>query len=404
MTVLLLLLVLTTCLTIGGLLLRRAEPTPGLPPPWWLLALACLIAAGAALGARSGPSSALSQAALTIVATSPACVVAARPLTARWTRVRARRAGIGLPPFYVVRDEATLARIVLDKHRTVTTGEMQISSVDPLDPEHRTNLLFFAGALSRRSTAPFAVALARRAGGGRVSDYRESDPNTLSGSVDRHPVRLGPPATVGMTSSTGRGLTVGVEVDQRTLGTITLEDTVRPHARDDVRRIEELAPLVLLSDDTPGNTSALGTLVGVDELVAEADAVARLEQVQKAHADGGRVAMIAPRQPHNEDALHAADIAVTDAATPAAPGVITLDEFDLATADDALRRALAGPKRIHQVEGVALALSCAGALAGAVAPLGAYGAGASALGASAIVAVAAWLNSRPPRALPDRSA
>jgi len=346
-----------------ALVLRHDQPPPRRPPWWWLVTVALCAAAGAALTWGEGGTAAATSAVTVLIAAAPGAVVAGEPLTSRWLRRSARRSGITLPPVLGVADQRPIGSIVLDKHRTITTGSMQITSVDPIDPEHRTNLLFFAGALARRCRAPYASALSRRAGGGRVSGYREIDDGGLVGSVDRHPVRLGPPEWVGLTAPVGRGLALGVEVDLRALGTVSLDDTLRPGAYEDAQRLVTLGPVVLVSDDTPGNTAALAEDVGLGNRVAEADSTARVEQVVKGRTDGGRVVVVAPRNHLNEEALAAADLAVTTASTDAAPlpGTASLQPFDLASAIHALTILEFAPARMRRVRSLAVALSLLGA-------------------------------------------
>ena len=54
----------------------------------------------------------------------------------------------------------SLNGVVLDKDGTITTGELSVISVDPVDPDHGRNMRWFAGALERASEHPIARAVA----------------------------------------------------------------------------------------------------------------------------------------------------------------------------------------------------------------------------------------------------
>ena len=162
---------------------------------------------------------------------------------------------------------------------------------------------------------------------------------------------------------------MGVEVDLKAMGTLRLEDTVRPGAAEDVAALSTFGHVTLVSDDSPSNTDALAQDVGLTHSLAEADATARLEQITKGGADGGRVVMVGLRSPLNEDAILAADLAVTtDAVSSPPPGAAILKDFTIAHAVHALSVLESFPDRVRRIRRLGLALSVVGDTIAAAAP------------------------------------
>lgn len=121
----------------------------------------------------------------------------------------------------------------------VTDGELQVVAVEPVEPDHERNLRWFAGALQHGGEGPVARAIARLATDARVTDVRRVPGAGIEGSVDRHPVRVGDPGWIGVAPPLAAGgHTVAVEVDGRTLGSITVAERVRREAPGALERIE----------------------------------------------------------------------------------------------------------------------------------------------------------------------
>jgi Cu+-exporting ATPase len=154
----------------------------------------------------------------------------------------------------------------LDGLETVTDGK-EVASVDPVEESHLRNLRWFAGALEHLADDPIARAIARLSTRGNVTGFERYADLGVSGSVDRHPVRVGRPTWVGVTPSVtdDGGEVVGVEVDGRPLGTITVVDTV--------------------TADTSAAVTELGSL-GVTASLTSAEREARLRRVAAAAGIG----------------------------------------------------------------------------------------------------------------------
>lgn len=261
-------------------------------------------------------------------------LIALLPL-ARWSVTRrARRCGLEF------RDPAALVAarrvdtVLLDRWGTVTTGQLVVTSVDPLEEGNERNLRWFAAALEHAADHPVARAIARLAAPGRLTSVRTLPGRGISGSVDRHPVRVGRPGWLGMEERHGLGTTVAVEVDQRPFGYITVADDVRRDASTSVERLQALGvEPILLSDDDALNAEHLAQQCGVEEWLLVTDPEKR-ERLVRERQETGRCVAVLARTDGNAEALTAADLALTD--DPSGPVGVRVDDLDVARAVQAL--------------------------------------------------------------------
>ncbi|GAA3661343.1 hypothetical protein GCM10022237_21550 [Nocardioides ginsengisoli] len=187
------------------------------------------------------------------------------PLAVWIGRGRARREGIDLPSAKGLRRARAVDLVVLDRWGTVTTGELRVSAIESFDPDDERNLRWFAGALGHAAEDPVARAVARLSARGKLTSVQRHGGDGISGSVDRHPVRLGRPEWLGMPAREVVGVTVGVQVDARPIGYITVADVVRPDARTGIERLRAAGvAAVLVSDDSERNTRHLAETCGID--------------------------------------------------------------------------------------------------------------------------------------------
>ena len=315
-----------------------------------------------------------------LLAALPAAI-ALLPLT--WWIARRRSRGEGIT--WLSRGALTAARrvdlVLLDRWGTVTTGELKVASVEPLDPDHDRNLRWFAGALGHAAEDPVARAVARLSTRGKLSGVEQYDGVGISGSVDRHPVRLGRPDWLGMEVRDGLGVTVGVQVDARPIGYITVADDVRLDAAEGVRRLREIGvEPVLVSDDTEKNTRHLAESCGIERWHAAIGPADR-DALTAEHRDRGAVVASAGRKPvPSADLVLGLD--VEDGAR-----LTDLDVGRIATALALSRRCARAAARTR---GFALAWGALGAVLAALGTLGVAGAAVAALAGCAAVGAVAW--------------
>lgn len=293
-----------------------------------------LVSGVAAAGAWWAIDRTFGPAVAVLVAAAPTALSLAGSLPLRVARARGRQAGVVFARYGRLDVASRLDVAILDRWGTVTTGDLKVTSVDPVDPDHDRNLRWFAGALEHAADDPVARAISRLSTRGRLSDVEQHPGAGISGSVDRHPVRVGHPRWIGIEDRQGLGTTVGVEVDGRALGHITVADDVRPDAREGIDRLRRdgIDP-VLVSDDTSLNTEHLAGECGIERWYPET-APEKRERLVVEHQERGHVVAVAGDGDGNDEALAAADLALSDGDDPSVD--IRLQDLDVSRVGAAL--------------------------------------------------------------------
>jgi Cu+-exporting ATPase len=376
----------TVMLAIAAAVVRSRS---GLPPrapllPIWFVPAVLLAVAASALvwGVVGQPADGARVAAAALVSAGPASAMLAVPLAFRTGASKAGRAGVHICDLEALEATAALDTLVLAKDGTVTTGDLTVISVDPIEPDHDRNLRWFAGALSKASDARVERAVAALSARGRLTDVEVVDGMGVRGSVDRHPVRVGSPQWIGFEAEPTIWTTVGVEVDGRRLGSITVADDVRPDLVRDIGRLRALGlDLVLISADTDERTRHVAQLAGIETVHVTDDAAA----VVRALTQSGRQVATA--------GLAAGDGGVLSlTTTPGNRPTIVVDDCSPARVADAISLGRGTAARIRRARMVAASLGLVGvavAATGLGGPVVAAAAGACVVVAAALVATSA---------------
>lgn len=351
-----------------------------LPSPAWFapVVIVLALAAGAVWFMLDDGVKATAVVVSVLAAAGPAAKVLASPLSLVVARQRLRGFGIALSDADAVVAVERVRAVVLEKDGTVTTGRLRVVSVDPIEPDHDRNLRWFAGALEHASDHRIGQAISTLAMTGRLSHVEQLPGRGIRGSVDRHPVRVGAPDWLGMDVPDGLWTTVGVEVDARALGTITVADDVRADAADGVTALRRLGlDVTLLSSDRPDRTLDVANQVGIDDAHPSLDPAARsrvLDDVAGRAADG------------RDGAVLVAGCAPT---SPACLDVVRLglDDLDVSRVARAVEAARSTTHRARRARAVALGLGLLGAAAATTGFLAPWGA---AVVAVAVAAATAW--------------
>jgi cation transport ATPase len=199
----------------------------------------------------------------------------------------------------------------------------------------------------------------------------------VSGSVDRHPVRVGSPQWIGVQAAPTIWTTVGVEVDGRHLGSITVADDVRPDLVRDVGRLRSLdVDLVLVSDDTEQRTHHVASLAGIGTVHVTGDSAAVVHDLVAAGRCVATVGLPAPADAH---------LTVTTDGQSSGTPTIHVDDCSPARVADALSIGRSTATRVRRTRTVTVTLGLLGAL---VAATGLAGPAVAAITAVAICAVA----------------
>ncbi len=113
------------------------------------------------------------------------------------------------------------------------------------------------------------------------------------------------------------------------IGVVVLEDILKPHIHERFARLRKMGiRTVMITGDNPRTAAAIAALAGVDDFLAEATPVKKLEYIRKEQAEGKIVAMMGDGT-NDAPALAQADVAVAmNAGTEAAKEAANMVDLD----------------------------------------------------------------------------
>ncbi len=272
------------------------------------------------------PSEAFEAAVAVLIIACPCALGLATPTALMVGTGRGAQLGILIKGPEVLEQTRRITTIVLDKTGTVTEGRLRLVNGLPDD------VLRLAGAVEAASEHPVgrAVAEAARARFASlpdVTEFRNVPGEGVTGVVERKRITIDRD---------------GVQVDGAHVGTLELEDTVRPTSREAVAELRALGLTpVLLSGDVEAEARRVAGEVGIDRVVAGVLPGGKVDEIERLQAAGEVVAMVGDGI-NDAPALAQADLGIaigtgTDVAIEASD--VTLVSGDLRAAGDAIRLA-----------------------------------------------------------------
>ena len=284
-----------------------------------------LLTLGGWLLAGASASSAFTAAVAVLIIACPCALGLATPTALLVGTGRGAQLGLLIKGPEVLEQTRRVDTIVLDKTGTVTEGRMRYVE-NGLPPD----ALRLAGAVEAASEHPIgrAVAEAARARFGvlpAVSEFRALPGSGVFGVVD------------GQRVSVTRD---GVVVDGALVGSVTVEDAVKPTSAAAISLLKELGlEPVLLTGDSRSVAERIAGEVGIERVLAEVYPAEKAAEITRLQAEGRVVAMVGDGV-NDAPALAQADLGLaigtgTDAAIEASD--LTLVSGDLRAAVDAIR-------------------------------------------------------------------
>ena len=334
---------------------RLADKISGVFVPIVLvLALATLVAW---LVAGSSASFAVTAAVAVLIIACPCALGLATPTALLAGTGRGAELGIVIRGPEVLEQAHSIDTIVMDKTGTLTTGRMAVAEVSAATETGATAamVLGIAAALESHSEHPIARAIAEAGTPlGEVTEFENLPGSGIRGVLDGTAYVVGNRALVEaqgqrlseelVAASTRAGMQGATQVlvaDQnRVLGLIAVQDTIRPTSARAVAELRELGlEPVMLTGDNEHAARAAAAQVGIDRVHADVLPSHKLDVVRELQAQGRRVAMVGDGV-NDAAALTQAELGMamgsgTDAAIAASD--ITLIKADLLLAADAVR-------------------------------------------------------------------
>jgi Cu+-exporting ATPase len=272
------------------------------------------------------PSDAFEAAVAVLIIACPCALGLATPTALMVGTGRGAQLGILIKGPEVLEQTRRITTVVLDKTGTITEGRLRLANGLPDD------VLRLAGAVESASEHPVGRAVAdaaraRFASLPAVTEFRNVPGEGVTGVVEERRVTIGRD---------------GVRVDGEHVGTLELEDTVKPTSREAVAELRALGLTpVLLSGDVEATAQRVAREVGIERVVAGVLPGGKADEIRRLQEAGEVVAMVGDGI-NDAPALAQADLGIalgtgTDVAIEASD--LTLVSGDLRAAGDAIRLA-----------------------------------------------------------------
>ena len=351
----------------------------------WFLFVS-LAAAGAAW-ALAGPTRAV---AVLVVATPCPLILAAPVALVSGLSVAARR-GVVVKGGAVLERLARCTTLLLDKTGTLTSGHPSLAAIIPAGGRAAAEILRPAASLDQVSghvlaSAVVSAAAARQCELVLPERVEEVPGKGIRGIVAGHRVAVGKADWAGVPAAApwakiarrrarlDGALTVFVAVDDEPAGVLVMDDPVRSDAGRTIRALRKggIRRIVMVTGDRAEVADTVGTVIGVDEVLAECSPAEKLGAVRR---ESRRAPTIMVGDGINDaPALALADVGVAmgargaTASSEAADAVLTVDRLDRLGEVTALARRTRRIALQSVLAGMAMSLAAMGAAAAGLLP------------------------------------
>lgn len=280
-----------------------------------------------------------------LVVASPCALVLSIPSAILAGIAAAARRGILFRGGVAIEKLAEIKRVALDKTGTITTGHLQVGSVQSLPAGREDQLLARAAALANNSTHPVSQAVLRTARERKlelpaISDFRSLTGSGVQATLARRTAQLGRRSLIGPADwldalpVPAPGITEVIYSDGEVHGRLLLEDEVRASSRPLLAKLYAVGlRLTMLSGDRKEAVQTVAEQVGLREYefgLSPDEKVSRIKQWSEA---GEKPAMVGDGV-NDAPSLAAAYVGVamgmrgSDAALEQADVVLMKDRLD----------------------------------------------------------------------------
>ena len=296
------------------------------------------------------PDQAIERTVTVLVIACPHALGLAIPLVIAISTALAARSGILVKDRLAVERMRTVDAVLFDKTGTLTKGEPQLTGVAAVDGD-TDGLLRLAAAVEADSEHPLARAIVAAAPTRAAGDlptaggFQSITGRGVQAHIGGATVAVGGPALLRQLELAGpevladqvgawkqRGATVLYVVrEDKVVGALSLEDTVRPESRQAVADLHRLGKrVVMLTGDARQVAEAVAAELGVDEVFAEVLPEDKDATVADLQRRGLKVAMVGDGV-NDAPALARADVGIaigagTDVAIESAGVVLASDD------------------------------------------------------------------------------
>jgi P-type Cu2+ transporter len=242
--------------------------------------------------------------------------------------------GIGARHNILIKDAATLENVsriesvVLDKTGTLTEGEPSLTDVIAVDDRSKEELLRLVAPAEKNSEHPLAEAIVagtneRGIEPGDAARFESVAGQGIKAEVDGHSVLVGNRKLMDESgvdvfkleektaALAGAGKTpMFVAVDGEPSGLLAVADTIKPSARDTLRRLNEMSiEAVMITGDNKRTAEAVARELGIERVFSEVLPADKARYVEQLQEEGKHVAMVGDGV-NDAPALAQADIGI----------------------------------------------------------------------------------------------
>jgi len=315
---------------------------------------AFLVVSLAIAGAAWAASGELVRAVAVLVVATPCPLILAAPVAIVSGLSRAARRGVVVKGGGALEQLARSTVLLFDKTGTLTTGRPALGEIitaggtGGTPPDEVLRLAASVDQVSPHVLAAAVVRAARARGLDLVlpTDVEEVAGHGVQGTVDGHVVRVGkagwvasPPSARWVRSVRRRAdldgsMTVFVEIDGTVAAALLVADPIRPDATRTIRRLRRdgIRRVVMVTGDREETAQTVGSVIGVDEVLAERSPAEKVEAVRLEQRSGPTI-MVGDGI-NDAPALALADVGVavgargSTASSEAADVVLTVDRLE----------------------------------------------------------------------------
>ncbi len=282
-----------------------------------------------AFGGADGLVRAFANGVAVLIIACPCAMGLAVPTAVMVATGRGADAGLLIKGGEALQRAAEVTAVVFDKTGTLTVGRPVVTAVRPAEGVAAESLLGWAASVESHSEHPLGAAIVAEAASRQLrldppAGFRAEVGLGAEALVAGEPVRLGRAEYVGAAADSATdGTEVFVSRGGRVVGSIVLDDAVRPESAEAVARTRALGLTpVLLTGDQRGAAVRVAGALGIDEVVAGVLPDGKRREIARLQQAGHVVAMVGDGI-NDAPALAQADVGVamasgTDVAVEAA--------------------------------------------------------------------------------------
>lgn len=241
-----------------------------------------------------------------LVIACPCALLVSTPVSIVSAITSAARNGVLIKGGVYLEELGQIKAIALDKTGTLTTGELEVTDVIPLNDHSTAEVLRIAAALERKSQHPIAQAIVKHyeQSTGPPSDVRAFQSVTGKGvqaELDGQLYLLGnpglfteselPPQFAELERQAKTVVLVGTE--DQLMGLIAVADRIRPEAKQAMSELKRLGlEVVMVTGDNEGTAQAVARQLGIEHYHAGVLPDGKVNEIQKLVQQHGKVAMV----------------------------------------------------------------------------------------------------------------